>query len=127
MFMLKLAHWLAVAVLVSFAWLQLNDPDPMFWVALYLVSALAPLMYVLDWPRGRARAYALGLAVGFCLAGLLLVVEGAGVYLDHVYEEPLMQKMNPAKPYIEEARELLGTLIALCFVGLYSWLSLRNR
>jgi hypothetical protein len=31
-------------------------------------------------------------------------------------EEPLMQGMNPQKPYIEECREFLGALIALALV-----------
>jgi hypothetical protein len=31
-------------------------------------------------------------------------------------EEPLMQSMNPQKPYIEECREFLGVLIAFALV-----------
>ena len=38
-------------------------------------------------------------------------------------EEPLMQSMNPNKPYIEEAREFLGALIALAIVALSQWLA----
>lgn len=124
--MRKFIHLLPFILLVYVAWLQLNDPDPVFWVCLYLLAALAPLMHFLNKPT-HARKYILGIAVGFCLAGIVLVLEGAAAYLDHFTEESLIQDMSPDKPYIEETREFLGALIALVIVGIYSWLSCRKR
>jgi hypothetical protein len=124
--MLKSIHLFPFALLAYFAWLQLNDPDPVFWVCLYSLAALAPLMHFLNKPTHAIRKYILGIAAGFCLAGVVLVLEGAAGYLDHIGEESLIQDMSPDKPYIEETREFLGALIALGIVAIYSWLPCRK-
>lgn len=125
--MTRFIHLFPSALLIYIAWLQLNDPDPVFWACLYLLAALAPLMHFLNKPTHASRKYILGIAVGFGLAGLVLVLEGATAYLDHFTEESLIQDMSPDKPYIEETREFLGTLIALVIVGIYSWLPCRKK
>lgn len=125
--MLKSIHLLPSALLIYVAWLQLNDPDPVFWVCLYLLAALAPLMHFLNKPTPAIRKYILGIAVGFCLAGIVLVLEGATAYLDHFTDESLIQDMSPDKPYIEETREFFGALIALGIVAIYSWLTWRRK
>lgn len=79
-------------------------------------------MALLDKPH-CGRTYILGLSAGFCLAGIAMVLSGAANYLDHFRQESLIQDMSPDKPYIEEARELIGTLIALSIVAYYSWLA----
>lgn len=118
--MLKALHAFLLALLVYIAWLQLNDPDPLFWVLLYLLAASAPLLALIDRPL-KSRPYLLGLASGFCLAGMAMVLGGASVYLQHLGEDSLIQDMSADKPYIEEARELIGALIALIIVAGYSW------
>lgn len=123
--MFRFLHLFFVALLVYTAWLQVNDPDPLFWVSLYLLAALAPLMHLLQKPA-KGRCYILGLAAGFCLAGIAMVLSGAANYLDHL-NESLIQDMSPERPYIEEARELLGTLIALSVIGVYSWLACKKQ
>lgn len=125
--MLRLIHLIPAALFAYFAWLQLDDPDPGFWACLYLLAALVPLMHYLDKPRPRLRGYLCGVAAGFCLAGILLGLAGATRYLDHVADESLIQDMQPDKPYIEQTREFLGSLIALAVVGAYSGSFLRQR
>lgn len=125
--MLKFIHLLPATMLVCFALLQLNDPDPVFWTSLYLLAALAPLMHALNKPSRLYRGLVLGAAIGFGLAGLTLVLEGATVYLDHMGDESLIQDMSPEKPYIEDMRELLGTSIALGIVGVYCLLNHRKQ
>ena len=111
--MVKLVDLALGVVLLAFAALQLNDPDPLFWVGLYVVCALGPLASIL-------RPYSMSLlwlTIGYCLAAIVLTIEGGVEYLRHAGEEPLMQPMSTAKPYIEEAREVLGTVIAACIVA----------
>lgn len=122
--MLKFLHVFLVALLVYIAWLQLNDPDPLFWVTLYLLAATAPLLALINRPL-RIHRYLLGIASGFCLAGFAMVLSGASVYLQHL-EDSLIQDMSAEKPYIEETRELLGALIALLIIACYSWLEHRK-
>jgi hypothetical protein len=102
---------LAIAFLLLAA-LQLNDPDPLFWVALYGLCALPPLLALIN----RSRDALFWMAVGFCVAGLALTLTGGVEYLDHMREDSLLHSMTDNKPYIEEAREVLGTLIALALL-----------
>ena len=64
------------AALFSFAAIQLNDPDPLFWVVLYLISACVAVI-----PQGRLRDSYFWLAVGFCLAGVTASLTAAVDYL----------------------------------------------
>lgn len=105
--------------LFAFSSLQFNDPDPEVWVTFYVLCALVPGLVVFK----KFSWILLGLAVAACLAQLVISGPGAYMYYLHRMEEPLMQAMNPQKPYIEEAREFLGALIALSMDLLSIWLA----
>ena len=95
-------------LLFSFALLQLNDPDPALWTGFYFICSLTPLLLTF---RIRFRPlFFLNVFLSFIVMGLY--VGGALEYLRHA-NEPLMQSMSPDKPYIEEAREFIGAVIAL--------------
>lgn len=106
---LRTLAFILFVILASFAFLQINDPDPYIWAGFYLVCAMVPLLLtftiysrILFW-----------FAVVLCIVVMGLYSMGALEYLRHSADEALMQSMNPQKPYIEEAREFLGGLIAL--------------
>lgn len=106
---IKLIAALFALTLLGFASLQFNDPDPLVWIATYGLCALVPAVLVANkfwWPL-------FWLAIAACVVQLVIAAPGAYQYFLHRTEEPLMQAMNPAKPYIEEAREFLGVVIAL--------------
>jgi len=99
-------------ILVSFAVLQLNDPDPMLWASFYFICALVPLLALFNKPNRTVFWFAAALSI----VAMGIYLRGAYTYYLHSNEEALMQSMNPAKPYIEEAREFLGSLIALFLI-----------
>lgn len=105
--------------LVAFAALQLNDPDPTIWTAFYLVCAAVPLLVVFN----KFVRPLFWLAIVLCVIELALSGPGSYNYYLHMDQEPLMQRMNPEKPYIEEAREFLGAAIALGLVLISGWLA----
>jgi len=111
-----------VLTLIAFAWLQLNDPDPVVWTTFYLICAAVPLLELTK----RRNRYVFWIAVALCIIDLGIYTHGAYTYYLHSNEEALMQSMNPDKPYIEEAREFLGTLIALVMVSISYWLGARK-
>ena len=119
--MLKIVHLLLGLLLAYIAWLQLNDPDYIFWFSLYVIAASIPLLALINIP-GSARHYISGIATGFCIAGVAMALSGGVEYMGHAAEESLVQDMSPDKPYIEEARELIGALIALSIVVGY-WIT----
>ena len=123
--MLKLVHAFFCLLLTYTAWLQLNDPDPLFWCSLYLLAAAAPAMHLLQRPR-KYRTFILGISVGFCFAGIAMAAHGVLDYMPHLKDESIIQDMSPDRPYIEETREFLGTLIALAIIACYAWLHKKN-
>ena len=116
-YLLKSCAVLFALILIAFAGLQLNDPDPIIWVSFYLICAAVPLLLVINkWMRSL-----FWLAVAICCLELVLSAPGAYNYYLHMDQEPLMQSMNPEKPYIEEAREFLGAVISLGLVLTSAW------
>lgn len=108
----KSIQFLFALCLIAFAALQINDPDPASWILFYLICAAVPLLALMN--RPIKAVFWIALAV--CGIALGLYAEGAYNYYLHRNTEPLMQSMNPQKPYIEEAREFLGALIALVLI-----------
>lgn len=119
---------LLLIIFITLAWftfLQFNDPDAVFWIIIYAVASLMPLLALLR----RTFLPATLIASSLCLFELVLSSPGAYTYWMHRHDELLMQSMNPDKPYIEEAREFLGSLIALALIWIshYSGKYLKSR
>lgn len=119
---LMVYHLLALLILGWFAALQLNDPDPLYWGGFYALCALVPLLAVF-----RIESLLLyGLCVLYGVSALVLTGGGELEYLQHAGTESLLHGMSADKPYIEEAREFLGALIALALISVYP-LTRRHR
>jgi hypothetical protein len=111
-YLLKACYFIFGITLFGFAGLQLNDPDPIIWIGFYILCALIPSLLLFNIFN---RPLFL-LAIVWCGVELFISASGAYNYYLHMAEEPLMQSMNPQKPYIEECREFIGVLIALTLV-----------
>lgn len=120
---IKTIHLLFTLILIAFAYLQLNDPDPVVWTLFYLICAAIPLLELVN----KRNRYVFWITVGLCIMDLGIYTHGAYTYYLHSNEEVLMQSMNPAKPYIEEAREFLGSLIALVLISISYWLGSKTK
>lgn len=108
----KAIYFLFGITLFGFSSLQFNDPDPIVWVSFYVICALVPSLLIFN----KFYRPLFWLAVVICCIETINSAPGAYQYYLHMAEEPLMQGMNPQKPYIEECREFLGVLIALGLV-----------
>lgn len=102
-------YFICAIALFGFAALQFNDPDPADWVLFYSVTALIPCLLLAN----RFYRPLFWMVMGMSLLQLSIAAPGTYEYFFHTTEEPLMQSMNPNKPYIEECREFLGAFIAL--------------
>ena len=110
----KLGHILAAAGLATMAWLQVNDPDPIYWVAVYLIAMLVPLLHLIR--RRPRRLY--WLATGMIAAGLLISLVGFIEFVRYDNLSALTASMQ-SHPRVEAAREFLGLLIALAVMLIY--------
>ena len=111
-YLLKALYFSFGITLLGFAGLQFNDPDPIIWISFYVLCALIPLLFLFN----HFNRPLFLLAIVWCGVELFISAPGAYQYYLHISEEPLMQGMNPQKPYIEECREFLGVLIAFVVV-----------
>lgn len=110
---------LAVAFAV-FAILQFNDPDPWQWILIYGAVAMLSLSTV----GGQYRRQLLLAAALSCILGALYYSPAVVDWLSNYQLSDIVQEMSPEKPFIEEARECGGLLIA---AGALTWLYRDHR
>lgn len=94
--------------------LQLNDPDPLYWVTVYAMTALIPHSHLLH----RHYVVIFWLTAGMVFAGLL---QSLTHFIDFMVAGDwglLTAPMTDKLPAIEYAREFLGLLFSVaCLVG----------
>lgn len=110
----KVLNWFWIVLLLAFAYLQFNDPDPLKWAFLYSVLALLIFLHAIDINmRLGFLAYVLLMIILFilCLPDLMNWIQ-AGM-------PSLTQEMKATEPTIESMRELGGILICLVVSLIY--------
>jgi hypothetical protein len=102
---------------------QFNDPDPLLWIAIYGTVAMIAGLAVFT--RFYLPLIAVVLAV--CLGGSLYLLPSVFELFLHHEPGELVSGMSPDKPYVEEARESLGLLIATAALVYFLVLAIRQR
>jgi len=109
----RAVHGTVAILFLVMAVIQLNDPDPVYWFAVYALVAVVPAARIFN----RRLPGTSAVAGGMVLAGLLIAAPGFVDYLGSGDYASISGKMMAEKPYVESAREFLGLLIAA--VGLF--------
>jgi len=92
---------LGVLFTILFLWsayLQLNDPDPALWITVYLIAALASLLFVFN-------------KLNFLLAAILVICSITGAILNWPESFEGITFNDMSHKNIEEGREALGLLL----------------
>lgn len=114
---MKIIKILLAILLIIFAALQYNDPDPWLWI---LVYGLAAILIIMDISGTYMRRYYRIAMVALALFSLIYI-PGVITYFTEASPGELAESMQTDKPYIEETREFLGLMIVIIiFVFLYS-------
>lgn len=113
--MLRILNFVLAAVFFAMAGLQFNDPDPIYWVAVYSGTALVALGKAL----GRFSEFWAAITIGAVLAGMIYAIPGVLNFIDFGSFDELPGKMTASKPYVESTREFGGLLIALIVLASY--------
>lgn len=107
--MKKYINWVLFVVFLLFAYLQLNDPDPIIWVLVYgIVALFFALSNFVKIPK--IVFYTVILAM------ILFSLMHFGFFTDWLKSEDkseLVGEMVYEKPYIEGTREFMGLVIAI--------------
>lgn len=111
----KLFHGLATLLFFTMAAIQLNDPDPIFWVVVYLAAAVLAGGLCFG-----SRLETLSKVVfGMVLAGLLISGPGFIDYFISGDYSSIYGGMSGDKPYVESAREFGGLMIVVIYLILF--------
>lgn len=106
---MKIVNIILAILFVLFAFFQLNDPDPILWVSIYLLVAVAAGLLAAGKFYPTFILFLGGVCLYFCASSIPGVIE----YITNEDGNTLAQGMSYEYPYIEETREFGGALIAL--------------
>ena len=109
---MKIANIFFIIIFVLSAALQYNDPDPYFWIPIYLYAAW--LCYISIRGKYSPKLYYAGLII-YIIYAIYLFFDKDGVLswsTEHKAEN-IVQSMKATKPWIEETREFGGLLICI--------------
>jgi hypothetical protein len=117
---MKFVNLLLALMFLVFAFLQINDPDPIAWILIYGAMAAVCILAAF---RVYYKSVLVLLLIGF--AGYSLVFfEGVMVWFSQPDKAVLFDDvMKMEHPYIEESREFLGLLICMIVLIIHLILS----
>jgi len=117
----RAATLVAAALFTLFAAVQYNDPDPVVWIAIYGLAAIASAAAGLR-PRSSWLVPAIvGVVAALWSASLSTRILGAPMDIEQVFGTTRM--INTA---VEETREALGLLLVAAWMGVLTWRGLRQ-
>ena len=120
--MRKLFYLIPALLFLVFAYFQMNDPDSVPWIIIYLV--VSGLFWYGLFGKSNPQA-ALGVGI-ILLVGMVLLAGGTWEFFTNEDGISLSEGMQDDYPYIEEAREFGGLAIA-CLSVFGLWLAWRKE
>ncbi len=113
---MRIVNFALAVMFLVFAFLQVNDPDPVVWLLIYGSMAVVSVLAIFEFfPRkvllGMLAAYA-GYASFFW--------KGLNTWMHSDNKSELFDDLTRMeKPYIEESREFLGLFICILVLAFY--------
>ena len=117
---MKLYIYLVMPTFVLFALLQINDPDPLPWICLYLYAAFCGYNAL----KGGPPAYAKVGLFAFAVGAIHFFPPSISTWI-HAEEQAKGLAMNV--PFVEEAREAMGLALASAHCGVLLLLNKKLR
>lgn len=119
---MMIIHIAVSAVFIVMAAIQLNDPDPLLWVCIYLAIAAVPVSRVF----GYRLPWLFWITAGMAIACLMISFPGFIQFLNVGDFGSIAVEMSLDRPYIEPAREFLGVMIGITCLCCYREWHLTN-
>ena len=112
--LLRISHFFVTSLFVSAALLQLNDPDPGYWILAYLCAASVSIAAALN----RSNRFWTGICLGVAVGGIVWSLPGFVSYLSADNMGSIFDNMDSTE-YAEESREFLGLVLIAVALFLY--------
>ena len=110
---MKALHVIPAALFLGIAYIQLNDPDPLYWIIVYGGTATTAFARAL----GKSSDFWTTILIGAVAAGMVIATPSLVEFIA-AGEFAAIGDMDRA-PYIESAREFGGLLLALSLLLYY--------
>lgn len=107
---MRILNFVLAVMFLIFAFVQINDPDPVIWILIYGGMAVLCVMAIFEF---YPKKFIIGLIVVF-VGYSFVYVPGALEWLRNDNKAMLFDDLAKMQfPYIEETREFLGLLICI--------------
>lgn len=121
---MRITNFVLAIMFLVFAFLQVNDPDPVLWILIYGAMALVCIMAMY---HVYYKSLLLVLAAGYSVYCVILF-PGVQTWLQQENLSILFDEgMKMQYLYVEESREFLGLMICLIVLIFYFIQSLRVK
>ncbi|HEY3405884.1 MAG TPA: transmembrane 220 family protein [Ohtaekwangia sp.] len=119
---MRVVNFLLAVMFLLFAFLQLNDPDPVIWILIYGGMAVFCIMAMFEYYPKKVIIGVLVIFAGYSI----LYFDGVTAWLQSENKSELFDEVAKMRTwYVEEAREFLGLLICVLVLVVYWFRSLR--
>ena len=121
---MRIVIFLLAAMFLVFAFLQINDPDPLIWILIYGAMAVVSVMAIFSYYPMKFLAV---LLVAY-LAYSVVYFDGVTEWLRQDNKSELFDDLAKMEHwYIEEAREFLGLMICVGILIMYIVMARKRR
>ena len=121
---MKAVNLLLAVMFLAFAFLQINDPDPLIWILIYGAMAVVCVMAAF-----RSYSWPLMIALLVCyIVYSFFYFNGVVEWWGQDDKSALFDDIAKMEhPYIEESREFLGLMICIIVLTLQMLLARRQK
>ena len=120
---MRILNFILAIMFLAFAFLQLNDPDPVIWILIYGIMSVTCILAAFNF---YSRRFLFALIIVYAVYSLLYI-PGVIDWLQHDNRSALFDDVAKMEHlYIEESREFLGLLICIAVLGFYIFRSSRK-
>jgi Transmembrane family 220, helix len=121
---MRILNFVLAVMFLIFAFVQINDPDPVIWILIYGGMAVLCIMAIFEF---YPKKFMIGLLVIFIVYSFVYI-PGAWEWLRSDDKAMLFDDLAKMQfPYIEETREFLGLLICISVLLFHFFRSRRAR
>jgi hypothetical protein len=113
---MKALNFILAVMFLFFAFLQVNDPDPLLWIAIYGAMAVLGVLAMFNIFHSKVILTLMGVFAAYSL----LALKGVQEWLRQENKSALFDDVAKMQhPYIEETREFMGLWICIIVLIFY--------
>jgi hypothetical protein len=121
---MRILNFVLAIMFLLFAFVQINDPDPVIWILIYGAMAVLCIMAIFEF---YPKKFIIGIMVIY-IGYSLVYIPGTLEWLRNYNKDMLFDDLAKMQfPYIEETREFLGLLICIIVLFFHLYRARRSR